>query len=107
MKVQTFFYCLKELNDYVNWLPGEEPALTDAQLNLAFLQWNDRIVARVLCHFETVYNVCQATSLFPCSRTRTDGQGQGGKEKCQTSQGIQEWVKLCTVTWAIQRTHEE
>jgi hypothetical protein len=36
MKVQTFFYRLKELNDYVDWLPGSEPALTDAQLNLAF-----------------------------------------------------------------------
>jgi hypothetical protein len=36
MKVQTFFYRLKELNDYVDWLPGLEPALTDAQLNLAF-----------------------------------------------------------------------
>jgi hypothetical protein len=30
MKVQPFFYRLKELNNYVNWLPG------DAQLNLAF-----------------------------------------------------------------------
>jgi hypothetical protein len=27
---------LKELNGYVNWLPGDEPELTDAQLNLAF-----------------------------------------------------------------------
>jgi hypothetical protein len=27
---------LKELNDYVHYLPGDEPALTDAQLNLAF-----------------------------------------------------------------------
>jgi hypothetical protein len=36
MKVQPFFYCLKELNDYVDWLPGDKPALTDAQLNLAF-----------------------------------------------------------------------
>jgi hypothetical protein len=36
MKVQTFFYRLKELNDYVDWLPGSEPALTDAQRNLAF-----------------------------------------------------------------------
>jgi hypothetical protein len=27
---------LKELNNYVNWLPGDEPALTDAQLDLAF-----------------------------------------------------------------------
>jgi hypothetical protein len=36
MKVQPFFYRLKELNDYVNWLPGDEPALTEAQLNLAF-----------------------------------------------------------------------
>jgi hypothetical protein len=36
MKVQPFFYRLKELNDYVNWPPGDEPALTEAQLNLAF-----------------------------------------------------------------------
>jgi hypothetical protein len=27
---------LKELNEYVNWLPGDELALTNAQLNLAF-----------------------------------------------------------------------
>jgi hypothetical protein len=27
---------LKEPNDYVNWLPGDELALTNAQLNLAF-----------------------------------------------------------------------
>jgi triacylglycerol esterase/lipase EstA (alpha/beta hydrolase family) len=36
MKVQPFFYHLKELNDYIDWLPGDELALTDAQLNLAF-----------------------------------------------------------------------
>jgi hypothetical protein len=36
MKVQPFFYRLKELNECVNWLPGDEPALTDVQLNLAF-----------------------------------------------------------------------
>jgi hypothetical protein len=36
MKVQPFFYSLKELNDYVNWLPGDKPALSNAQLNLAF-----------------------------------------------------------------------
>jgi hypothetical protein len=36
MKVQTFFYRLKELNDYIDWLPGGEPTLPDAQLNLAF-----------------------------------------------------------------------
>jgi hypothetical protein len=35
MKVQPLFYRLKELNEYVNWLPGDEPALTEAQLNLA------------------------------------------------------------------------
>jgi hypothetical protein len=34
--VQPFFYRLKELNDYVNWLPGDKPALIEAQLNLAF-----------------------------------------------------------------------
>jgi hypothetical protein len=35
MKVQPFFYCLKELNG-IDWLPGDEPELSDAQLNLAF-----------------------------------------------------------------------
>jgi hypothetical protein len=35
MKVQPFFYRLKELNDYVNWSPGDKPALSEAQLNLA------------------------------------------------------------------------
>jgi hypothetical protein len=42
MKVQTFFYRLKELNDYVDWLPGEEPALTDAQLNASQGSWRVR-----------------------------------------------------------------
>jgi hypothetical protein len=36
MKVQPFFYRLKELNGYVTWLPGDEPELSKAQLNLAF-----------------------------------------------------------------------
>jgi hypothetical protein len=36
MKVQPFFYRLKELNGYIDWLPGDEPELSDAQLNLAF-----------------------------------------------------------------------
>jgi hypothetical protein len=36
---QTFFYWLKELNDYVDWLPGAETKLTEIQLNLAFLPW--------------------------------------------------------------------
>jgi hypothetical protein len=36
MKVQTFFYQLKELNNYVDWLPGQEEKLTESQLNLAF-----------------------------------------------------------------------
>jgi hypothetical protein len=36
MKVQPFFYPLKELNDYEDWLPGDKPALTDAQLNVEF-----------------------------------------------------------------------
>jgi hypothetical protein len=31
-----FFYQLKELNDYVDWLPGTEEKLNDSQLNLAF-----------------------------------------------------------------------
>jgi hypothetical protein len=36
MKVWPFFYQLKELNDYVHYLPGNKPALTNVQLNLAF-----------------------------------------------------------------------
>jgi hypothetical protein len=36
MKVQTYFYWIKELNDYVDWLPGHEEKLTESQLNLAF-----------------------------------------------------------------------
>jgi hypothetical protein len=36
MKVQPFFYQFKELNNYVNWLPRDKPALTNSQLNLAF-----------------------------------------------------------------------
>jgi hypothetical protein len=35
MKVQMFFYWLKKLNDYVDWLPGHEEKLTESQLNLA------------------------------------------------------------------------
>jgi hypothetical protein len=36
MKVQTYFYQIKELNNYVEWLPGHEEKLTESQLNLAF-----------------------------------------------------------------------
>jgi hypothetical protein len=36
MKVQTYFYQIKELNDYVEWLPRHEEKLTKSQLNLAF-----------------------------------------------------------------------
>jgi hypothetical protein len=36
MKVQTFFYRIKELSDYVEWLPGQEEKLSESQLNLAF-----------------------------------------------------------------------
>ena len=35
MAVQTFYYRLTELNSYISWLPGTEPALTDAQLKQA------------------------------------------------------------------------
>jgi hypothetical protein len=37
MRVQAFFYRLKEFNGYMKWLPGQELALEEAQLNLAFL----------------------------------------------------------------------
>jgi hypothetical protein len=36
MKVQTYFYWIKEFNDYVEWLPGHVEKLTESQLNLAF-----------------------------------------------------------------------
>jgi hypothetical protein len=36
MKVQTYFYWIEELNDYVEWLPGHEEKLTESQLYLAF-----------------------------------------------------------------------
>jgi predicted GTPase len=36
MKTQSFFYRLRELNHYVDWIPGHEPKLTEDQLNLAF-----------------------------------------------------------------------
>jgi hypothetical protein len=49
MKSQSFFYQLRELNDYVDWLPGHEPKLTEDQLNLAFytgmrLKWKERYI---------------------------------------------------------------
>jgi hypothetical protein len=34
MRVQAFFYRLKELNGYMKWFPGQEPALKEVQLNL-------------------------------------------------------------------------
>jgi hypothetical protein len=36
MKVQTYFYQIKELNNYVEWLPGHEVKLPKSQLHLAF-----------------------------------------------------------------------
>ena len=48
--VQTWFYRLRELNSYVELLPGDEPALTDGQLKEAFYNsmpqtWKDRFEA--------------------------------------------------------------
>ena len=34
--IQAFWYKFKELNGYVEWLPGNEPALTEAQMKQAF-----------------------------------------------------------------------
>jgi sulfur relay (sulfurtransferase) DsrC/TusE family protein len=34
MKVQPFFFRLKELNNYIHWLPGDEPALCTTQLGV-------------------------------------------------------------------------
>jgi hypothetical protein len=38
MKVQTFFYHIKELNDYVEWLPGQEEKLSESHESRV-LQW--------------------------------------------------------------------
>lgn len=47
--VQNFSYRLRELNEYVTWMPGEEPALTENQLQQAFYDampqaWRDRFI---------------------------------------------------------------
>jgi hypothetical protein len=62
--------CLKELNDYVNWLPGDKPALSEAQLNLAFIMECQvtgmfDAISRWLAHTMTR----RAPSLFSCART--------------------------------------
>jgi hypothetical protein len=49
MKVQAFFYHLRELNDQVDWLPGNEAKLTEGQLDQAFHDdmptvWKERFV---------------------------------------------------------------
>jgi hypothetical protein len=56
MKVQTYFYQIKELNDYVEWLPRHEEKLTKSQLNLAFYDrlpgswWAKYMIARQSVH---------------------------------------------------------
>jgi hypothetical protein len=56
MKVQTYFYRIKELNDYVVQLPGHEEKLTKSQLNLAFYNrlpgswWAKYMIARQSVH---------------------------------------------------------
>ena len=47
LPVQTFHYRLEELNQYVDWLPGEAIPLTESQLKQAFYDampqsWRDR-----------------------------------------------------------------
>jgi hypothetical protein len=36
LPVQSFWYKLREINTYIEWLPGEEPALNEQQLKQAF-----------------------------------------------------------------------
>jgi hypothetical protein len=79
MKVQPFFCCLKELNGYVNWLPGDEPELTNAQLNLAFYngmpeRWR---VRHAISGRSAHHHAGRAHPLLPGSGTQSDGQGQG------------------------------
>jgi hypothetical protein len=93
MKVQTFFYRLKELNDYVDWLPGGEPALTDAQLNLAFYNrmpgsWRVRYaISGWLAHTTTR----RAPTLF--SRPRTQIGNQQGQARSENPQASSEGVE--------------
>ena len=66
LAVQQFYYRLCELNGYVHWLPGNEPALSEEQLKQALYNgmpsvWRDRFVdsgaslgkSRIadLCHY--------------------------------------------------------
>lgn len=37
LKVQAFYYCLKELNPYVAWMPGNEVLLNDENLSTPFM----------------------------------------------------------------------
>ena len=48
--VQNFFYRLREINSYVSWLPGTEPALDDNQMKQSLFngmpqKWRDRFEA--------------------------------------------------------------
>jgi len=49
LPVHNFYYRLRELNAYVEWLPGTEPPLTDNQLKQAFYDampnsWRERFI---------------------------------------------------------------
>ena len=49
LHVQTFYYRLREINDYVIWMPGNELSLTEEQLKQAFYDampatWKERFL---------------------------------------------------------------
>jgi hypothetical protein len=46
---QAFYYCLRELNGYINWLPGNETSLNEEQIKQAFYDsmpstWRERYI---------------------------------------------------------------
>ena len=50
VQVQTFFYRMREINEYIPWMPGNEPALTNDQIKQAFYDampntWRDRYLS--------------------------------------------------------------
>ena len=66
LAVQQFYYCLRELNGYIQWLPGNKPALLEEQIKQALYNgmppaWRDCFVnsgaslgkSRIadLCHY--------------------------------------------------------
>jgi len=67
LHVQSFFYHLRELNQYMSWMPGTEPLLTQDQLRQAFYDampttWKDRFQSAG--HSVTTLTMAQVVRYF-------------------------------------------